>query len=76
MLFHVWRASGADPYRTYNGLDEHYRPLHDPAAAPRPPQFPERCRMFLYACGSYARELEMQRDQAMVKGIARAVGGR
>lgn len=75
MLFNVWRASGADPYRTYNGLDEQYRPLHDLTADPRPPLFPERVRVFLYACGVYARELEAQRDQALVKGIAKAVSG-
>lgn len=73
MLFHAWRVSGADPYRLYNGLDEQYRPLHNPQLAARPPQFPERVRAFVYACGQYARELEMKRDAELIKAIQKAV---
>lgn len=67
MLFYTWKASGADPYRIYNGLDTDYRPLGQPDAAPRPPRFPERVRAFVYACGLYARELE-RKDAAMAAG--------
>jgi hypothetical protein len=58
MLFLTWKASGADPYQLYNGLDASYRPIGQPDAEPRPPRFPERVRCFIYAMASYARELE------------------
>jgi hypothetical protein len=74
-LFNVWRSSGADPYRLYNGLDESYRPLHDPSLPPRPPQFPERVRAFVYACGARARELEVEDRNLLIRGIAKALGG-
>ena len=75
MLFHTWRASGADPYCVYNGLTGDFRPLHDPTQAPRPPKFPERVRAFVYACAMYARELEVKDRQAMTQAIAKAVRG-
>lgn len=73
MLFHAWRVSGANPYCLYNSLDERFRPLHDPEAPARPPQFPERVRAFIYACANYAHELEQKNHAALIRGIARAV---
>ncbi len=75
MIFYAWKASGADPYRLYNGLDEHYRPLSDPNGEPRPPQFPERVRQFIYACGAYARELERTDLRELVQGLGKVMGG-
>ena len=54
LLFLAWRYGGNDPYRTYNGLDEDYRPLGHPEEAPRPPIFPSRVRHFVYGCGLVA----------------------
>lgn len=73
MLFFTWKASGTDPYRLYNGLDESYRPLGQPDAEPRPPRFPERLRTFLYACGMYAHELDRK---TAIEGAAAAAGRR
>lgn len=68
MLFFAWKTAGSDPYRMYNGLGADYRPESDPNAEPRPPQFPERVRCFIYACASYARELERSDLQAAISG--------
>lgn len=69
MLFHVWSVSGADPYQVFNGLDTAYRPLHDPSLPARPPQFPERVRAFLYACGLFSREIAQKDAAAMAKAM-------
>jgi hypothetical protein len=74
-LFLVWKASGTDPYRLYNGLDEDYRPLGDPTAPRRPPLYPERVRAFLYACGERAREMEIEDAKMQATIIANAIGG-
>lgn len=77
MLFYTWKASGQDPYRLYNGLDDDYRPMGDPSAERRPPQFPERVRAFIYACAMYARELDRKdrMEQAQATGVV-SRGGR
>jgi hypothetical protein len=71
----VWRTTGHDPYRLYNNLDADYRPLHDPSLPSRPPQFPERVRAFIYACGQYANRLEEERLMRQARMIAKAVSG-
>jgi hypothetical protein len=57
-----------DPYRVYNGLDEHYVPF-DPmrGTEPRRPPFPGRVRAFIYACGFMAQQQagEGQRTRTM-----------
>jgi hypothetical protein len=75
MLFYVWKASGADPYKLYNSLGDDYRPLAVPDAEPRPPQFPERVRTFIYACGLRVRELEREDADRQAMLIAKAIGG-
>lgn len=75
MLFYLWKQSGADPYKVYNGLGPDYRPLHDPAAEPRPPRFPQRVKAFLYACGKYARELERRDLVEQARMLGKAMGG-
>lgn len=75
MIFHVWRTTGHDPYRLYNNLDAEYRPIHDPTQPPRPPQFPERVRAFVYACGARQNELEEERLMRQARAIAKAVSG-
>lgn len=72
MLCFSMMELGADPYRLYNGLGDDYRPLGQPDAEPRPPQFPERVRAFVYACAMYARELARKdrMEQAQATGAA------
>jgi hypothetical protein len=72
MLAFSMMELGVDPYRLYNSLDEQYRPLHQPGADPRPPQFPERVRAFTYAVANYARELNRKdrMEQAAATGAA------
>jgi hypothetical protein len=71
----VWRTTGHDPYRLYNNLDAEYRPLHDPSLPPRPPQFPERVRAFIYACGQRAFQLEEERLMRQARIIAKSLAG-
>jgi len=56
MLFLAWRYGGDDPYRTYNGLGEDYRPLGHPELPAHPPRYPTRLRHFVYGCGLFAAE--------------------
>lgn len=70
----AWKQSGADPYRLYNGLGDDYRPLGRPEEPPRPPQFPERVRTFIYAAAMWSRELD-KRDQAEQAAMMRGGGG-
>jgi hypothetical protein len=61
LIFNVWRTTGQNPYCLYNELDSSYRPVHDPEQPPRPPRFPERVRLFLYACGARQFQIEEER---------------
>jgi hypothetical protein len=75
-LFLAWRYGGEDPYRTYNGLDEDYRPLGHPEEAPRPPTYPTRLRHFLYGCGLAALKNDSKlAGNRQSSKVARALGG-
>jgi hypothetical protein len=73
MLFYAWTASGADPYRLYNRLDERYRPLGHPDEPPRPPPFPERVQAFIYAMGRHYRELQRKEQGELAMAIGQVV---
>ena len=74
-MFLAWRYGGDDPYRTYNGLDQDYRPLGHPEESPRPPTYPSRLRMFLYGCGMAAYDNDSKFAGAkMNTKVARAMG--
>lgn len=73
MLYLAWRYGSNDPYLTYNGLDESYRPLDQLDDTPRPPPFPSRVRHFLYGCGlaALANETKLagaKQQSRMVRG--------
>lgn len=70
MLFYAWQQAGTDPYQLYNDLDADYRPIGQPNADPRPPQFPERVKAVVYAFAMYARELARKdaMEQAQATG--------
>ena len=75
-MFLAWRYGGEDPYRTYNGLDEEYRPLGHPEEPPRPPTYPSRLRMFLYGCGIAAQDNESRLAGGKSSSrVSRAMGG-
>lgn len=59
---------GADPYLTFNGLDEECRPLGKPEADPSPPAFPARVKTFRYACALFEAEQQRERMKAGVMG--------
>jgi hypothetical protein len=75
LIFNVWRTTGQDPYQLYNELDTSYRPVDDPSQPPRPPRFPERVRLFLYACGQRQFQLEEERLMRQAQTIAKTMGG-
>jgi hypothetical protein len=75
-LFLAWRYGGEDPYRTYNGLDQGYRPLGHPEETARPPTYPTRLRMFLYGCGMVAHDNDSKLAGAKTSSkVMRALGG-
>lgn len=77
MLYTAVRYLGQDPYQLYNRLGPDFRPLYiTEDAEPRPPRFPVRVQTFLYGCGAFASEEEVQKIKAMVGGATRrAIGG-
>lgn len=75
MIFNVWRTTGQDPYQLYNELTPDYRPVYDPKQDPRPPKFPERIRLFLYAAGSRQFQIEEERLTRQTRMLAKAMAG-
>lgn len=74
-MFLAWRYGGEDPYRTYNGLGEDYRPLGQPQEEPRLPTYPSRLRMFLYGCGMVGYDNDAKFAGAKQNArVARATG--
>jgi hypothetical protein len=57
-LYLAWKHTGGrmDPYRTAHVLDEGYRPLGDPEAAPRPPENHRRIRNVLLGFAAVAED--------------------
>jgi hypothetical protein len=76
LLYLAWRASGCDPYATYNGLGRDFRPLGHPELPPRPPRYPSRIRHFIYGLGMAALDTDVKlAGGKQSQKVARAMGG-
>jgi hypothetical protein len=69
-LYLAWKWTGGRmcPYRTHHVLDEDYRPLGVPGAAPRPPFDPRRVRNIVLGFARVAEDEQLALAGARLGG--------